>query len=82
MRDEKFNLAQKLERITEHWSPRIVAELNGQHMKLAKIKGEFVWHAHEAEDEPFIAGSSTHLRAHETVLDLVRRRLLQKNNPY
>ncbi len=54
MTDEKINLAAKLEGIAEHWSPKIVAELNGQHVKLAKIKGEFVWHAHEAEDELFI----------------------------
>lgn len=39
---------------TEHWSPRIVAELNGQHVKLVKFKGEFVWHHHEHEDEMFL----------------------------
>ncbi|MFT4603556.1 MAG: mannose-6-phosphate isomerase-like protein (cupin superfamily) [Rhodothermales bacterium] len=50
----KINLAAKLQEITELWSPRIVAELNGQHVKLAKIKGHFVWHAHESEDELFL----------------------------
>ena len=39
---------------SEHWSPRIVAELNGQHVKLVKFQGPFVWHAHEHEDELFL----------------------------
>src|SRR6476620_1651708 len=51
---EKINLLQKLELVTEHWSPKIVGELNGQQVKLAKLKGEFVWHHHEEEDEAFI----------------------------
>ena len=48
------NLDDKFARITEHWSPRIIAELNGQHVKLAKLQGEFVWHQHEHEDEMFL----------------------------
>jgi mannose-6-phosphate isomerase-like protein (cupin superfamily) len=44
---EKFNL------ISEYWSPKIIAELNGQYLKIAKVKGEFVWHNHENEDELF-----------------------------
>ncbi len=50
---EKVNLEQKLSLFSEHWSPKIVGELNGQHVKLAKLKGEFVWHKHENEDELF-----------------------------
>ena len=50
---DKINLTDKLSQFDEHWSPRIVAELNGQHVKLAKVKGEFVWHHHENEDELF-----------------------------
>ncbi len=50
---EAVNLEDKLSRFTEHWSPKIVGELNGQHVKLAKVKGEFVWHHHEHEDELF-----------------------------
>jgi mannose-6-phosphate isomerase-like protein (cupin superfamily) len=50
---EKINLTDKLSQFDEHWSPRIVAELNGQHVKLAKVKGAFVWHHHEHEDELF-----------------------------
>ena len=51
---DKVNLADKLEQITRHWSPKIVGELNGQHVKLAKLQGEFVWHSHESEDELFL----------------------------
>ena len=51
---EKISLRQKLDSFSEHWSPRIVAELNGQHVKLAKFQGEFVWHHHEEEDELFL----------------------------
>ena len=50
---EKVNLSQKFELFTEHWSPKIVGELNGQHVKLVRLLGEFVWHKHEHEDELF-----------------------------
>jgi len=50
----KINLADKLAQFDDYWSPKIVGELNGQHVKLAKIKGEFVWHHHEHEDELFL----------------------------
>ena len=50
---EKVNIAQKLSLFTEHWSPKIVGELNGQLVKLVKLKGEFVWHQHDHEDELF-----------------------------
>jgi mannose-6-phosphate isomerase-like protein (cupin superfamily) len=49
-----INLAAKLAQFTDQWNPRIVAELNGQHVKLARLQGEFVWHHHEAEDELFL----------------------------
>ena len=51
---EKVNLEEKLKLFSEHWSPKIVGELNGQQVKLAKLKGEFVWHKHENEDEMFL----------------------------
>jgi mannose-6-phosphate isomerase-like protein (cupin superfamily) len=51
---QKINLAQKLSSFHDHWSPKIVGELNGQHVKLVKFQGEFVWHHHEAEDELFL----------------------------
>jgi mannose-6-phosphate isomerase-like protein (cupin superfamily) len=50
---QKINLPEKLSRFSDHWSPKIVAELNGQHVKLVKFRGEFVWHRHEHEDELF-----------------------------
>jgi mannose-6-phosphate isomerase-like protein (cupin superfamily) len=51
---QKVNLAEKLATFAEHWSPRIVGELNGQHIKLVKFQGEFLWHHHTAEDELFL----------------------------
>jgi mannose-6-phosphate isomerase-like protein (cupin superfamily) len=50
----KVNISEKLALFAEHWSPKIVGELNGQHVKLVKFKGEFVWHKHDAEDEMFL----------------------------
>jgi mannose-6-phosphate isomerase-like protein (cupin superfamily) len=49
----KVDIAEKLSLFSDYWNPRIVGELNGQHVKLAKIKGEFVWHKHDEEDEMF-----------------------------
>ena len=61
MSDTAINLKDKLARFSEHWSPRVVAEMNDYQFKLAKIHGEFVWHAHEETDEVFIvlAGEMT-----------------------
>jgi GrpB-like predicted nucleotidyltransferase (UPF0157 family)/mannose-6-phosphate isomerase-like protein (cupin superfamily) len=50
----KVNLREKLAHFRDHWSPRIVGELNGQHIKLVKFQGEFVWHQHHHEDELFL----------------------------
>ena len=50
---EKVNIAQKLSLFSEYWSPKIVGELNGQQVKLSKLKGEFIWHKHDNEDEMF-----------------------------
>lgn len=54
---EKVNLAEKFGLFAEHWTPKIVAELNGQQVKLAKVQGEFVWHKHDDEDELFFVVS-------------------------
>lgn len=51
---EKVNLKGKFSQFSEHWDPKIVAELNGQYVKLVKLQGEFVWHHHEEEDELFL----------------------------
>ena len=51
---EAITLEEKFAQVNDHWNPRIVAELNGQHVKIAKVKGDFVWHSHEQEDELFL----------------------------
>ncbi len=51
---EKINLEQCFSRFDEHWSPKIIGDLNDSHVKIAKLEGEFVWHHHENEDELFI----------------------------
>ena len=51
---DKVNIADKLARFSDHFQPKIVGELNGQHVKLVKFQGEFVWHSHDAEDEMFL----------------------------
>ena len=50
---QKINLSEKFSLFNEYWNPKIVGELNGQHVKLVKFKGPFVWHHHENEDELF-----------------------------
>jgi len=51
---QKVNLEEKFRKFDDHWSPRIVAQLNDSYVKLAKVKGEFVWHHHDDEDELFL----------------------------
>jgi len=51
---QKVNLAEKLALFSEQWKPKIVGELNGQHVKLVKCQGPFVWHHHDHEDELFL----------------------------
>ncbi len=51
---DKVNLDEKLQLFSDHWSPKIVGELNDSYVKLVKLKGEFVWHHHESEDELFL----------------------------
>lgn len=56
---EKVNLAAKLASFTECWQPRIVGELNGQQVKVARLQGPFIWHHHEHEDELFLVVKGT-----------------------
>jgi mannose-6-phosphate isomerase-like protein (cupin superfamily) len=56
---DKINLQTKLNEFSTHWDPKIIAELNGQNVKLAKFMGEFVWHHHEDEDELFLVLSGS-----------------------
>jgi mannose-6-phosphate isomerase-like protein (cupin superfamily) len=51
---ETINLASKLSLFSEHWSPKVIAELDGQQVKVVKFKGDFLWHHHEHEDELFL----------------------------
>jgi mannose-6-phosphate isomerase-like protein (cupin superfamily) len=53
------SITEKFALFTEHWRPKVVAELNGQEVKLAKFKGEFVWHHHDGEDELFLVWKGT-----------------------
>jgi len=66
----KVNIKEKLSLFSDHWHPRIVGELNGQHVKLAKVKGEFIWHKHDHEDEMFyvISGQLKIVMREETVV--------------
>ena len=50
---KKINLKEKLATFSEHWQPRVVGEFNDHDLLVAKVKGEFVWHSHEEEDELF-----------------------------
>jgi mannose-6-phosphate isomerase-like protein (cupin superfamily) len=54
-----INIHEKYGKITQHWTPKIIGELNGQYVKLAKVKDEFVWHSHDNEDELFIIFKGT-----------------------
>ena len=54
MQNEKINIKSKFKEFNDHWSPKIIAELNDYQFKIARIKGEFVWHKHDETDEAFI----------------------------
>lgn len=75
MKLKKINIAEKLSLFNEYWSPKVVGRLNGQEVKLVKLKGGFVWHKHDHEDEMFYVlkgrlkiefrGSEVELTEHE-----------------
>ena len=54
MKSKATNIKQKFSKISNYWSPKILAEMNNHEIKLAKIKGDFIWHSHEETDETFI----------------------------
>jgi len=56
---EKINLAEKLSLFDEHWTPKIIADINDFQVKLSKLKGEFVWHKHDTEDDFFLVLKGT-----------------------
>lgn len=54
-----ISLEKKYQQFQEHWTPKIIAELNGQYVKLAKLQGEMIWHSHAEEDELFVVQQGT-----------------------
>tara|TARA_B100001013_G_scaffold274918_1_gene175436 strand:- start:1173 stop:1544 length:372 start_codon:yes stop_codon:yes gene_type:complete len=54
VKNKKINIKEKLIKINEYWSPKVIAEMNNYQFKLAKVKGEFIWHSHDSSDEVFI----------------------------
>ena len=69
MSNSKINLKDKLSKFTDHWSPKVIAQMNNYQFKLVKIKGEFTWHSHEDTDEVFIVieGSMSMKMKDETI---------------
>ncbi|KYG74837.1 mannose-6-phosphate isomerase-like protein (cupin superfamily) [Roseivirga ehrenbergii] len=59
MENTKANISEKFSKFSAHWIPKIIGELNGQLVKLAKLKDDFVWHSHENEDEMFLVWKGT-----------------------
>jgi mannose-6-phosphate isomerase-like protein (cupin superfamily) len=69
---EKVNLTQKFAMFTETWHPKIAGEINDSYLKLVKLKGEFVWHKHDLEDELFLVVKGRlviHLREKDLILE-------------
>lgn len=67
----KVNLAEKFALFADHWSPKVVGDLNGQQVKLVKFQGEFVWHQHDNEDELFLViRGSFRMEFRENVVEL------------
>ncbi len=67
----KVVISEKLDQFSDYWNPRIVAELNGQLVKLARLKGEFVWHKHDDEDELFyVLSGQLHIHFRDQVVEL------------
>ncbi len=74
---DKVNLDEKFRLFSEYWQPKIVAELNGQHVKLAKLVGPFGWHRHDAEDELFLVLKGTlRMEFRDRTVDLAKGELL------
>jgi mannose-6-phosphate isomerase-like protein (cupin superfamily) len=73
----KVNVADALSRIDEHWRPKIAGELNGQHVKLAKMLGEFPWHAHDDADELFfVVDGAFRLELRDRAIELVQGEMI------
>lgn len=73
----KVNVGENLSLIDDVWNPRIVGELNGQHVKFVKIKGEFVWHKHDEEDEMFfVIEGKFNMELRDKVIELCKGEFL------
>ncbi len=72
----KVNITEKLSLFDDYWNPRIAGELNGQHVKLAKFKGEFIWHKHDNEDEMF------YVLKGEFTMEFRDKKILLKENEF
>tara|TARA_B100000427_G_scaffold174284_1_gene144824 strand:- start:1321 stop:1686 length:366 start_codon:yes stop_codon:yes gene_type:complete len=71
MKSKKINIKQKFSKLSEYWSPKVLAEMNDYQFKIAKIKGEFIWHNHKETDEVFIIiEGDMKIEFHDRVLDL------------
>jgi mannose-6-phosphate isomerase-like protein (cupin superfamily) len=74
---EKIDINKKFELFSEYWRPKVIAELNGQEVKLVKFKGEFVWHCHELEDELFLVWrGSLRVEFRDQIVELKQGELL------
>ncbi|GAA4396994.1 cupin domain-containing protein [Nibrella viscosa] len=73
----KVDIQEKLSLFGDHWNPRIVGELNGQHVKLVKFQGEFVWHKHDQEDELFfVVQGQFRMEFRDSVVELKKNEFL------
>lgn len=72
MEINKINISEKLQLFSTHWDPKVVGELNGQHVKLVKFKGAFAWHKHDEEDEMFLVISGNfNMELRDKIVNLV-----------
>ena len=79
---KKVNLSQKLTKVSDYWSPKVIAQMNNYHFKLAKVKDKFIWHKHEETDETFfvIKGQLTiQLRDGEIIINEGEMVVIPKN---
>lgn len=67
-----ININEKFMQFEDHWTPKIIGELNGQLVKLAKLKGQFVWHSHEDEDELFLIQKGTLIMEFRDRVEIVK----------
>ena len=69
---EKINILSKFKKFNSHWSPHSIAELNGQQVIIAKVKGNFVWHSHKEEDELFyVIKGKLHMEFRDRTIEIM-----------